>query len=259
MCPHSSSVRPPPLPRARTTTLGRPGVASEHVGLEPGRLGPAATKRAISASPAPPGTSEGLTESMATSREVSSMKSARIGVGSRSPCRPATPGPRCRASSASSRGTACCCSGRRRASRSDTLGELPEGVKVGTRASGVADVIVAFHLRRAELAKRMPALRERMDPAAGLWIAWPKRASKVETDLTEDVVASWLVIARRADYHARRQQGSASEVGVFSPWVDGPGVGACGPLVNPARPKGPLGSDPSRTASGRAGASSRPA
>ncbi len=69
-----------------------------------------------------------------------------------------------------------------------TLGELPEGVKVGTRASGVADVIVAFHLRRAELATRMPALRERMDPAAGLWIAWPKRASKVETDLTEDVV-----------------------------------------------------------------------
>jgi hypothetical protein len=69
-----------------------------------------------------------------------------------------------------------------------TLGELPEGVKVGTRASGTADVIVAFQLRRAELARRMPALRERMDPAAGLWIAWPKRASKVETDLTEDVV-----------------------------------------------------------------------
>ena len=34
----------------------------------------------------------------------------------------------------------------------------------------------------------MPALRELMDPAAGLWIAWPKRASKVATDLTEDVV-----------------------------------------------------------------------
>ena len=70
----------------------------------------------------------------------------------------------------------------------ETLGELPGGVTVCTRASGVADVIVAFHLRRAELARRMPALRERMDPAAGLWIAWPKRASKVETDLTEDVV-----------------------------------------------------------------------
>ncbi len=69
-----------------------------------------------------------------------------------------------------------------------TLGELPEGVRVGTRASGAADVLVSFHVRRAELAKRMPALRERMDPAAGLWIAWPKRAAKVATDLTEDVV-----------------------------------------------------------------------
>jgi hypothetical protein len=27
-----------------------------------------------------------------------------------------------------------------------------------------------------------------MEPAAGLWIAWPKRASKVETDITEDVL-----------------------------------------------------------------------
>jgi hypothetical protein len=31
-------------------------------------------------------------------------------------------------------------------------------------------------------------LRALMEPAAGLWIAWPKRASKVETDITEDVL-----------------------------------------------------------------------
>jgi hypothetical protein len=70
----------------------------------------------------------------------------------------------------------------------ETLGELPEGVEVRRRANGTADVIVAFFLGQAELARRMPALRERMEPAAGLWIAWPKRASGVETDLTEDVV-----------------------------------------------------------------------
>ena len=69
-----------------------------------------------------------------------------------------------------------------------TLGALPDGVAVRTRAGGDFDVIVAFHTRRAELARRLPVLRGRMDPAAGLWIAWPKRASKVETDLTEDVV-----------------------------------------------------------------------
>jgi hypothetical protein len=68
------------------------------------------------------------------------------------------------------------------------LGELPENVRVVRRASGIADVIVSFHTARADLARRMPRLRALMDPAAGLWIAWPKRASKIETDLTEDVV-----------------------------------------------------------------------
>ena len=69
-----------------------------------------------------------------------------------------------------------------------TLGELPEGVQVRPAARGKADVIVSFHDRRADLARRMPKLRELMEPAAGLWIAWPKRASKLPTDLTEDVV-----------------------------------------------------------------------
>jgi hypothetical protein len=69
-----------------------------------------------------------------------------------------------------------------------TLGELPDGVRVGRRARGTADAIVAFHTRRGELERALPRLRELMEPAAGLWIAWPKRASGVETDLTEDVV-----------------------------------------------------------------------
>jgi hypothetical protein len=71
---------------------------------------------------------------------------------------------------------------------SGTLGELPDGVKVARRLAGKADVIVSFHTARADLERRMPKLRAAMEPAAGLWIAWPKRASKVPTDLTEDVV-----------------------------------------------------------------------
>jgi hypothetical protein len=70
----------------------------------------------------------------------------------------------------------------------ETLGELPEGVTVARRLAGEADVIVSFHTERADLARRLPKLRAAMRPAAGLWIAWPKRASKVPTDLTEDVV-----------------------------------------------------------------------
>jgi hypothetical protein len=52
----------------------------------------------------------------------------------------------------------------------DTLGELPDGVRV------------LFVMRRAELERRFDRLRVAMDPAAGLWAAWPKRASGVETD-----------------------------------------------------------------------------
>ena len=76
---------------------------------------------------------------------------------------------------------------------------LPEGVRVVRRAVGTADVILAFHTRRAELARRLPGLRERMAPAAGLWIAWPKRAAKVPTDITEDVVRELALAAALVD------------------------------------------------------------
>ena len=69
-----------------------------------------------------------------------------------------------------------------------TLGELPGDVRVRRRAGGKADVIVSFHTSRAELERRLPALRALMEPAAGLWIAWPKRASGVPSDITEDVL-----------------------------------------------------------------------
>ena len=53
---------------------------------------------------------------------------------------------------------------------------------------GPADVIVSFHTERRDFEQRLPELRVLMEPAAGLWIAWPKKASKVPTDMTEDVV-----------------------------------------------------------------------
>ena len=57
-----------------------------------------------------------------------------------------------------------------------------------TRATGLADVILSFHTDRRELETRMPALHKKMVQNAGLWIAWPKQASKQPTDITEDVV-----------------------------------------------------------------------
>jgi len=66
-----------------------------------------------------------------------------------------------------------------------TLGELPERVSVRRAARGPLDVIVSFHTRPAELKRRLAALRAALDPAGGLWIAWPKRAARLTNELTE--------------------------------------------------------------------------
>ena len=50
------------------------------------------------------------------------------------------------------------------------------------------DVIVVFVTRRADLAGQLARLRARMAPAAGLWVAYPKRASGVSTDMTDHAV-----------------------------------------------------------------------
>ncbi len=74
-----------------------------------------------------------------------------------------------------------------------------EGVQPVRRAQGLADVIVSFHTERRELERRLPVLRERMEQAAGLWIAWPKRASKLPTDITENIVRDIALANRLVD------------------------------------------------------------
>ena len=51
-----------------------------------------------------------------------------------------------------------------------------------------ANVVVWFTTSRGELERRFDALKATLDPADGLWIAWPKKASKLETDLVFDTV-----------------------------------------------------------------------
>jgi hypothetical protein len=58
---------------------------------------------------------------------------------------------------------------------------------VKSRLAGPLDVIVFFVTRRTDLERRFERLAGALDPTGGLWIAWPKRASGVETDMTEDV------------------------------------------------------------------------
>jgi hypothetical protein len=70
-----------------------------------------------------------------------------------------------------------------------TLGELPAGVSLAVgRLRAPLDVIVAFFTERRVLERRLPSLMGSMDRAGGLWIAWPKRASGVPSDVGEGVV-----------------------------------------------------------------------
>ncbi len=57
----------------------------------------------------------------------------------------------------------------------------PLGRKLGAKPG--AEVLVLFTTRRAELERRFPALKATLGPADGLWVAWPKKAAKLDTDL----------------------------------------------------------------------------
>ena len=69
-----------------------------------------------------------------------------------------------------------------------TLGSLPAGAKVAAGAAGKKDVVIAFVTRRAELTKGLAAWTKAIAPTGALWIAWPKKASGVATDIVEDVI-----------------------------------------------------------------------
>ena len=62
----------------------------------------------------------------------------------------------------------------------------PLSKKLGAKAG--AGVVVFFTTSRAELECRFAAFKATLDPADGLWIAWPKRSAKIEGDLTFEAV-----------------------------------------------------------------------
>jgi hypothetical protein len=68
------------------------------------------------------------------------------------------------------------------------LGKLPNGVSIVSRPSRAPRAVHVFATERAVLEKRLRALRKHLEPAGFVWVSWPKKASKVETDVTEDTV-----------------------------------------------------------------------
>jgi adenosine/AMP kinase len=69
-----------------------------------------------------------------------------------------------------------------------TLGELPENVTVVDILVGPLDFIHFFTTSRETLTNQFPQLKQALASNGMLWISWPKRSAKVETNLTEDII-----------------------------------------------------------------------
>ncbi len=78
-----------------------------------------------------------------------------------------------------------------------TLGELPADARESTR--GTLDFAMVFVRRQAELRKEFPRLRDRLESNGMLWVAWPKKAAKVETDVSENLVREFGLAAGLVD------------------------------------------------------------
>lgn len=68
------------------------------------------------------------------------------------------------------------------------LDPLPAGAEVVRSPRKHLDVIVLFVTRRADLERRFPRLASSLETDGRLWVAWPKRAAAIETDLGFDAV-----------------------------------------------------------------------
>ena len=65
-----------------------------------------------------------------------------------------------------------------------SLGSLPTGTETVTAARGRPDVTMLFVRTLVELRRRFPTLVRTLQPAGRLWVAWPKKASGIPTDLS---------------------------------------------------------------------------
>lgn len=74
---------------------------------------------------------------------------------------------------------------------------MPERVR--TLSRGTLDFAMLFVRTRRELEKSFPRLRDRLETNGMLWVAWPKKAAKAETDLSESVVREFGLVAGLVD------------------------------------------------------------
>lgn len=77
------------------------------------------------------------------------------------------------------------------------LGELPQKARIVTQAPPPLTAMHLFVTEQKELTRLLKKYRQTLEPAGFIWVSWPKKASKVKTDITEDVIRA---VALPLDY-----------------------------------------------------------
>jgi hypothetical protein len=70
------------------------------------------------------------------------------------------------------------------------LGDAPKGVAIVSKSRQPLRAVHVFATKRAVLERHLADIRKRLEQTGFVWVSWPKKASKVETDLTEDTIRS---------------------------------------------------------------------
>jgi hypothetical protein len=68
------------------------------------------------------------------------------------------------------------------------LAPLPASVAFTSTATSSTNLVHVFATKRNALTRLLPTLRKKLSPEATIWVSWPKKSSKVATDITEDTI-----------------------------------------------------------------------
>lgn len=68
------------------------------------------------------------------------------------------------------------------------LAPLPKGVRFAPTLDDTIDIVQVFATRRSQLEGALRRTLAKLKPDGVIWVSWPKKASKVPTDITEDVI-----------------------------------------------------------------------
>jgi Protein of unknown function (DUF3052) len=65
---------------------------------------------------------------------------------------------------------------------------FPRGVQVAPQITSHTDIVHIFSAKKEELSQALHTCLKRMRPDGMIWVSWPKKSSKVPTDITEDTI-----------------------------------------------------------------------